>query len=285
MKAQNSPKISVIIPCFNEEQNIKQCLDAVFAQTDPVYEVIVVDNNCSDKTVEVASAFKKVKVVSEPKQGLINARNAGFNVAKGDILARIDVDSRPAKNWSSVIAQSFSDDKVQAVTGTGYFYDAPFKVPVRLFRNFVAVHLNKLILGHNMLWGSNMAIKNQCWQNIEKLCCNRPNIMEDLDIAGHIFEEYGAEATKYQPSMRADISARRAMSGLKSNYLYLKMWPDTLSHHGYPGAKLSWPIIIVVLAMGIPAALIMRFYDQDKQRLILRRSQWRTNNVIERPNP
>jgi glycosyltransferase involved in cell wall biosynthesis len=80
-----SPRVSVIIPCFNEEAVLANCLEALRAQTSVPLEVIVVDNNSSDKTALIAKKFG-VKVVQEKQQGLIPARNKGFSVAKGDIL-------------------------------------------------------------------------------------------------------------------------------------------------------------------------------------------------------
>nr|MDQ2973765.1 glycosyltransferase [bacterium] len=61
--------LSLVIPVYNEEYNIKRCLTAIAGQTIMPDEVIVVDNNCVDKTIEIAKSFGFVTVVKEPKQG------------------------------------------------------------------------------------------------------------------------------------------------------------------------------------------------------------------------
>jgi glycosyltransferase involved in cell wall biosynthesis len=56
--------ITVVIPTYNEEDYIKPCLDAVFAQTVLPDEVIVVDNNSTDKTVEIVSKFQRLNCLT-----------------------------------------------------------------------------------------------------------------------------------------------------------------------------------------------------------------------------
>jgi len=241
MRHQNPPKISVVVPCFNEEQTIATCLRALEKQTVKLHEIIVVDNNCTDNTASVAASFVGVKILQEPVQGLKPARNAGMNAASGDIIARIDADSRVAPNWAETIAKTMANPKVQAVTGTGYFYDAPCKKLVRSFRNVFAVWLNRLVLRHHMLWGSNMAVRASVWRTVVNDCCALADIMEDLDIAMHIHSHFDAKAIAYRPRMRADISARRAMVSAPQNWRYLKMWPYTLSLHNRPRRVMLWP--------------------------------------------
>jgi glycosyltransferase involved in cell wall biosynthesis len=279
-----SPRVSVIIPCFNEEAVLANCLEALRAQTSVPLEVIVVDNNSSDKTALIAKKFG-VKVVQEKQQGLIPARNKGFSVAKGDILAKLDADSLPSADWIKTIQQIFLKKQAQAITGTGIFYDAPAKWLVRLQRNLFAVWLNRIVMGHHMLWGSNLAIRSSAWRQINSHCCDMPNIMEDLDIAAHIVEEFGAKAVRYEPKMRVDISARRSMVSLKRNWLYLKMWPKTLSLHGYERRLLLWPAIgFLLFWMGL-GSKINRFYNQEQDKMIFNLSQWRNNSLYTRNNP
>jgi len=86
------PIISVIIPAANEEKTLPFCLASLKKQTFSNFEVIVIDNNSTDKTAAVAQKFG-AKVVSEKKQGIIYARERGFQEAKGEIIARTDADT------------------------------------------------------------------------------------------------------------------------------------------------------------------------------------------------
>src|SRR3989304_3585243 len=60
-------KVSVVIPVYNEEKYIKNCLDSLMNQTEKPDEIIVVDNNCTDKTVSIVKKYKRIKIIQEKK--------------------------------------------------------------------------------------------------------------------------------------------------------------------------------------------------------------------------
>ena len=277
--------VSVIIPCYNEADSIGRCLEALANQSVKPLEIIIVDNNCTDNTVELAKTFARVKIIKETKQGIIAARDAGMATARGNILARIDADTFVAPDWIAQIQNLFVDDDIQAITGTGFFYDLPLKRISRGARNVVAIGLNRLILGHDMLWGSNMAIRRQAWRVIDRELCRQPNIMEDLDMAMHVAANFGPSALRYDNQMRADISARRATTGLVKNFLYLKMWPATLRNHHTWRPHLLWPAVGFLAFAAFPVIKYSnRFYDVGRQRMVFSRAQWRKRQY-DRPNP
>lgn len=84
----NNLKISLVIPCYNEEAGIAAVLEDV---PNIVDEVIVVDNNSTDRTAEIASKMG-AKVVSETKQGYGAAYKKGFAETTGDVIATLDAD-------------------------------------------------------------------------------------------------------------------------------------------------------------------------------------------------
>ena len=96
-----SPKVSVIIPAFNEEKGLATCVrrirEACDASTDiaGAYEIIVCDNNSTDTTAAVAEACG-CKVVFEPINQISKARNRGASVATGEWLLFVDADSWPS---------------------------------------------------------------------------------------------------------------------------------------------------------------------------------------------
>src|SRR5262245_36697630 len=95
----HKPRLSIVIIAFNEEKHIGPCLEAIAHQTVAPDEVIVVDNNSTDRTVQIASSYPFIKVIHETEQGMIPARNTGLDAAKGDLLARIDADTRIPPQW------------------------------------------------------------------------------------------------------------------------------------------------------------------------------------------
>lgn len=277
--------LSIIIPAYNEEHQIAKCLDSVAAQTVKPLEIIVVDNNCTDATVAIAREYPGVSVVRETEQGLIPARDAGVRAASGDIIARLDADSRPRPQWLAEIAKIFQNPKVKAATGTGFFYDFPFPRFSRGFRNFFAVWLNRLFLGHHMLWGSNMAIRRNVWRHLSPDFCKQKNIMEDLDIAMHVADEYGPGSIVYSKKLAVDISIRRGTTGLAQNFFYIRMWPVTLRRHR-KGWFLAWPAAYFLMATSSPFInTVTRFYDGRTNHWKLNRHQYRRKAGFKRDNP
>lgn len=102
--------ISVVIPARNEELALADCLASITSQRFKNYELIVVDNQSTDNTSQVASQFG-AKVVIEYRKGPAFARQRGFKIAKGEILATIDADNQVLANWLKVIDRKFKADK------------------------------------------------------------------------------------------------------------------------------------------------------------------------------
>lgn len=89
-------KVSIIIPCFNVQDYILECLDTVFAQSYKNIEVICVDNNSTDNTIKVLEEANKkyltLKVEKELKPGAPAARNKGLSIATGEWIQFLDAD-------------------------------------------------------------------------------------------------------------------------------------------------------------------------------------------------
>lgn len=125
-KTTTHPRFSVVIPAYNEEALLPQCLQSLAAQTfhDGV-EVIVVDNNSSDATAAVARSHG-ARVVHEPHPGVCWARQAGTAQARGDIVVSTDADTVFAPDWLAKIDAAFrSNPRLVAVTGPCEFSAAP----------------------------------------------------------------------------------------------------------------------------------------------------------------
>jgi len=109
--------ISFIIPCYNEEEHIKDCIRSIRANVWYVpYEIIVVDNNCTDKTAEIAESELAI-VIKESRKGVVFARQAGYETAKGFLIANIDADSKITDGWIWEALSRISNDETVAVTG------------------------------------------------------------------------------------------------------------------------------------------------------------------------
>ena len=111
-------KASVIIPAYNAENTLSNCLQALLEQSTSKdeYEIIVIDDGSKDKTVEVARDWG-VKVISQPKLGPAIARNKGAVEAKGDVLLFIDSDCIADYHWLEEMLKPFSDFNIAGVQG------------------------------------------------------------------------------------------------------------------------------------------------------------------------
>ena len=107
--------ISVIIPVWNEEDKIEQCLEAVFNQTIKPLEVIVVDGHSIDRTVEKAKNFP-VRIFNEDYHTRAGACQIGVENAEGDFIAFTDADCIPEKNWLENLLKEF-DEGIVGVGG------------------------------------------------------------------------------------------------------------------------------------------------------------------------
>jgi peptidoglycan/xylan/chitin deacetylase (PgdA/CDA1 family)/glycosyltransferase involved in cell wall biosynthesis len=150
-------RISVVIPAFNESLSISRCLGSLAKQdTGYPFDVIVVDNNSSDGTASVAASFPFVRVVSEPKQGVTRARQAGLARAQGEVVAQTDADTDLPCDWIERIGRAFESDKTLVlVSGPMSFSSGP---PVAAAIQCV---LNWLVLAWWLLTGR-LAVANGC---------------------------------------------------------------------------------------------------------------------------
>jgi len=115
-------KVSIIIPVHNEEDSVEETVKHIMDLDYPENkkEVIVVNNNSTDKTGEILKKLKKkyknLKVVFEETPGKSSAVNAGIKVATGELMAVSDADSFPSPKSLEKLTGFFNDKKMGAVT-------------------------------------------------------------------------------------------------------------------------------------------------------------------------
>ena len=103
------PKFSIIIPVYNVEKYIGRCLDSVFKQTEKDFEVIVVDDGCTDKSIEIAKEYD-VKIITSKHVSVSEARNIGEKKAQGKYLLFLDSDDYWDKDLLKEISKSLDNN-------------------------------------------------------------------------------------------------------------------------------------------------------------------------------
>lgn len=205
--------ISVIIPCLNEEKYLDACLTSL--KKSPAtcnYEIIVVDNNSTDKTKEIALKHGVI-VISEEKQGLTIAKNTGARQAKGEILYFLDADCVVKPNQLEKICRLTKKYPSIAIFGEPYTYTDGglfIRFLTEKLKYFVLFHyFIKLISGVPYISGGNMAIRKQTLLAVEGFNEEFKNILlpEDVELSIRLY--LAGHKARYMKALMINTSYRR----------------------------------------------------------------------------
>lgn len=248
-----SVSVSVVIPAYNEEADIRHSLMSVIDQTVPAHEIIVVDNKSTDGTraaVEaMAAAFPDAGirvVVQDAEQGITPTRNAGFDAATGDVIGRMDADSALMPDWVENVQRAFEDGTLAAASGPVEYYDMPMRA-FGLKADDTTRKLQVDLAGKFVfLFGSNMAITKEAWNRVRaEVCPDRDDLMhEDLDLAVHL--SLAGLKVGYVSSMVAGVSARRLDSAPRDYLYYVERFERTYKAHGIHDVRLLAPMLVLL---------------------------------------
>jgi cellulose synthase/poly-beta-1,6-N-acetylglucosamine synthase-like glycosyltransferase len=190
------------------------------------------------------------------RQGVVHARNRGFNAARGDIIGRIDADTRLPKDWVAQVSELFEDEQLDAVTGAIGYYDMPaYKVVSRidlLFRRYAARRMQDRVF----LQGANMALRRSAWRAVRSTLCLRSGLHEDFDLAIHLSEV--GYVVRFEERLQANISARCVDDSFRNFWSYALLNPGTYAQHEVSEGRHMYPIVIVALLFHFPLRLLYR---------------------------
>jgi len=180
-------KVSVVILVYNEEKLIKNCLDSLMNQTEKHDEIIVVDNNCTDKTINIVKKYSVVKIIQEKKQGMTPARNTGFNNTRHEIIIKCDADSILPSDWIKNIKNDFSRNSDIVAISMPIKLNDICLIGHNTIPFYIYVFIPMLMIGFYPLIGPGYAIKKITWNKIKnEICFNDKKVHEDIDISFHL---------------------------------------------------------------------------------------------------
>lgn len=126
----SNPKVSVVIPCYNVEKYLRQCLDSVINQTLKELEIICVNDGSTDSTLsiiqEYADTDARIRIIDKPNGGYGESMNRGFDAATGEYLGIVESDDYAEPDMFEklyVCAKQYDLDVVKS--GFFYYYSKP----------------------------------------------------------------------------------------------------------------------------------------------------------------
>ncbi len=253
-------KLSLVIPVYNEENHLNSCLEAIAQQSTAPDEVIMVDNNSTDGSLKKLQEYTFVRVVPESVQGIVFARNTGFNAANCELIGRIDADTVLPPDWVATVKAFYAkpENAKSALVGGASYRNMPLPGLTRWMQKQLVFRLNWLALGHHILWGSNMVIPRDAWEKVKNKTCPLPYIHEDIDLAIHLHEE--DLPITYMPELQVSAVLRRVLSERDKLWPNLKWWPRTLRRHH----KKRWVIALYAAGSVYLLAIVTRMITRQR---------------------
>ena len=225
--------LSVLICTYNREKYIGNLLESIAANDLPAteYEIVLVDNNCTDNTPAVCKAFAQAhpnirfNYVTEPEQGLSAARNKGIRTAKGDILLYVDDDALVDSWYLRTVADYMSvHPEISAVGGPIIPLYETFEPEwmTRFTKELLCGYLyfgekERSFPGKRYPGGGNAAYRAEVFQKV-----------------GFFNTELGRKGNGLMGSEEKDIFDKMTAQGMRFMYL-----PKMILHHIIPQKKLE----------------------------------------------
>ncbi len=180
------PKITIVVPAYNEEKFIGECLKSIASSSYPKekMEVIVVDDGSTDRTAEIAKS-NGVKIMMSRHNGKSEALNSGIKAASNGIIVTVDADMVLDKDCISELVRPFSDKRIGATTANckvknkssilGWFQNIEYHN-----NNLVSNSFSKVFGNSMWFFGAVAAYRKEA---LEKAGRFNKVLAEDMDIA------------------------------------------------------------------------------------------------------
>jgi len=208
-------KLSFVIPAFNEEFYLADCIESILRQTrglEQITEIIVVNNASSDGTREVALRYPQVRLVDEPHKGLTFARQAGFLASSGSLIANVDADSRLTDGWVDRVLRRFeAEPELAALSGPFVYYDLTCSQQVFVYIFYLVAWMSYAINRYllrvgSMVQGGNFIVSRAALERIGGFNLDISFYGEDTDIARRL---HSVGDVMFTFDLRMFSSARR----------------------------------------------------------------------------
>lgn len=132
-----NPKISVIIPVYNEELYISECIESLQNQSLNDIEIIMINDGSSDNSGEICRTYanrdKRIKIIEQDNKGVSEARNAGLNYACGEFIVFVDSDDWMHKRGLELLLAEYENTGADLIVANMGFVDGSHIKTLRVF--------------------------------------------------------------------------------------------------------------------------------------------------------
>ncbi len=179
-------KVSFYIPCFNAQETIASCLDAVLKQTYPIAEIVIIDDGSIDNTIEVASRFP-VRIIRQTNKGLAASRNTAVKNINAEFIASVDADCLPERDWLKHLMKRFNSLKISGAGGK--LLETYSSTAFDLWRSVHMKQYWEKESAASFLFGSNTVFRKKALVKSGLYNESLKNNYEDVEICKHLKEK------------------------------------------------------------------------------------------------
>lgn len=121
-------KVSIIVPIYNEEKNLKKCIESLINQTYKNLEIILINDGSTDNSKKVIDSYKDKRIVAIHKKntGIGDTRNTGINKSTGEYIMFVDSDDYIELNCVEILLKNLNENKADLAI-SNYYLDTPSK--------------------------------------------------------------------------------------------------------------------------------------------------------------
>jgi O-antigen biosynthesis protein len=239
LKPDSRPRISVVVCSYNGAATIGDCLAAIKELDYPEYELIVVNDGSTDTTADIAREHG-ARVIETPNQGLALARNTGLAAASGEIVAYVDDDAAPDRDWLTYLADAFATGEWAAVGGPNVPWPGAGDVPAAI-SNAPGGPTHVLVSDREAehIPGCNMAFRRSVLQELKGFDPQFHAAGDDVDICWRLSEAghrigFHAGASVWHHRRRSVGAYFRQQRGYgAAEALLERKWPERYSAAGH----------------------------------------------------
>jgi len=139
--------ISIIVPIYNAEKYLSECIESILSQTHKNIQLILINDGSTDNSLNICNHYKnidnRILVLDKSNEGVSATRNLGIKLAEGDYIGFVDSDDYVEENMYEVLLNQIENDKSQVCAMTSY--------TINSFEKYKSIYKNNMVSGNEAL--------------------------------------------------------------------------------------------------------------------------------------